>query len=93
MSSTQTRVQTLQVLCTTKRNRSDHEVISHLGGSGWYSLKAEVVAAIEAGTHRFYTEVGSQVAWLRVVRGRYGKYVQSYGDGVPNNNLLNLRDC
>jgi Protein of unknown function (DUF3892) len=53
----------VQVTCINKADRnSDHEGISHLGGSGWKWTRAQVVAAIETGTHAFYTSVGGKTA-------------------------------
>jgi len=91
---TQNRTRTLQVTCITKPNRdSTHEAITHLGGVGWYSSKADVIAAIEAGTHSFYTNVSSRAAWVRVREGKNGKFVQTVSDGQWSNNLLALPDC
>ena len=94
MSATQTRTQTVQVTCINKADRnSDHEGITHLGGSGWRWTRAQVIAAIENKTLSFYTSVGGKTAWIDVTQGRYGKYVQTYADGQWNNNLLSLSEC
>jgi hypothetical protein len=84
----------VQVTCVSKVDRaSDHEGISYLGGSGWKWTRAQAVAAIEAGTHAFFTSVGGKTAWLRVRQGRYSKYVQTVSDGQWSNNLLALAEC
>jgi hypothetical protein len=70
-----------------------HEGITHLGGVGWKWTRQQVIYAIESKTHCFYTSVGSKVAWVGVKNGPHGKYVQTYSDGLWNNNLLALPEC
>lgn len=87
-------MQTLQVICITKSPATnDHDAISHLGGVGWRYTRQQVINGIEAKTHRFYTQVGGKTAWVGVVNGRHGKYVQTHADGKWNNNLLALGRC
>jgi len=94
MSTTQSKTQTAQVTCITKADRtSTHEGITHLGGEGWQWTRAQVIAAIENKSWAFYTNVGGQTAWVRVVQGPYGKYVQTYANGRWTNNLLSLPEC
>ena len=88
-----TQVQTLQVTCVTTRFKSHDGGIASLGGPGWHAALRDVVLAIESGTHRFYTNSGGRIAWVRVLVGTSGKYVQTYADGVPTNNLLALNAC
>ena len=82
------------VTCTRKTSQH-HESITHLGGpgGGGCRTKAEVIQSIESRTNTFYTDVGNNKADLRVVQGATGKYLQTYGDSYPNNNLLALPDC
>jgi len=85
----------LQVTCVTTatiHNRT-HEGITHLGGSGWYRTRADVIALIEAKTNTYYTMVGGRRANVGVVNGTNGKYVRTYADGVWNDNLLALPQC
>lgn len=94
MTSTQNRAQTAQVTCINKPNRdSDHEGITHLGGSGWKLTRAQVIHEIESKARAFYTSSGGKTAWLVVRQGRYGKYVQTVADGQFTNNLLSLPEC
>jgi len=85
---------TLQVKCISKQPRNDpHEGITNLGGDGWKWTRAQVVAAIEAGTHSFFTLVRGNRASVAVVNGANGKYVRTHADGKWNDNLLALYEC
>jgi len=85
---------TLQVKCINKQPRNDpHEGITHLGGDNWKLTRAQVIAAIEAGTHSFFTLVRGAHATVGVVNGTYGKYVRTHADGKWNDNLLALYEC
>lgn len=85
---------TLQVKCINKLPRNDtHEGITHLGGDSWKWTRSQVIAAIEAGTHSFYTLVRGNRATVGVVNGPNGKYVRTYADGKWNDNLLALYEC
>jgi Fic family protein len=86
--------QTIQVSCVSKPNASaSHEEISHLGGSGWLWTRQQVINAIEAKTHRFFTSAGGRTAWVGVRQGPRGKYLQTYADSQWANNLLALPEC
>lgn len=94
MNTYQTRTEQAQVTCINKQHRdSSHEGITHLGGSGWKLTRSQVIAQIESDTGAFYTKVAGQIAWVRVVPGPYGKYVQTEADGRMTNNLLSLPEC
>lgn len=85
-----------QVTCITKPDRdSHHEAITHLGGPGWYSAVADVIAHIKAKRHEFYVLGPSGkraiVGWQVSASGR--EFVQTYSDGQWDNNLLSLRQC
>jgi len=87
--------------CINKPDRnSPHEHITHVGGpkpdgSGrWKDTTANVVAFIEAGIHRFYTNVGGASAWVGVRTSASGrKYLQTHADGIWKDNLLALQEC
>jgi hypothetical protein len=94
VSTTQTRVQTIQVKCVNKAHRdSSHEGITHLGGDGWKWTRQQVIDAIEGERYAFYTNAGGKTAWVGVRQGAHGKYLQTYADGQWNNNLLALPEC
>jgi hypothetical protein len=86
-------VSDVQVTCTSKMNRYDHETITELGGFHWRRSKADVAYLIDTRINRFFTQAGPYRAWLRTKVGRNGKYVQTEGDPTPENNLLKLPDC
>ncbi|SHM86593.1 DUF3892 domain-containing protein [Chitinophaga sp. CF418] len=84
----------VQVTCINKLNRnSSHEGITHLGGAKWKWTRTEVIQSIEAKTNTFYTYVNGRRADVRVVQGANGKYLRTYADNVPNDNLLALPEC
>ncbi len=85
----------VQVTCINKTNRnSSHEAITHLGGSNWKWTRQEVVRSIKNKTNTFFTLVGGRRADLAVrVSANGTEYVQTYADGVWNNNLLALPEC
>lgn len=83
-----------QVTCINKMPRQNqHEGITHVGGSGWYSTRQQVIAAINGGTDTFYTQVGGRRAEVAVVNGPNGQYVRTHADGRWNDNLLELPEC
>lgn len=95
MAST-TQKLTYEVTCITLAYGSyGFEAITHLGINGRQWTKAEVIAALESAypQYTFYTSVNGQVAILIVVDGPRGKYVRTWADGSPNNNLLELPRC
>lgn len=87
--------------CINKPDRSSpHEHITHVGGpapdgSGrWRDTVPNVVAFIEAKTHRFYTNEGGVWAWVDVRVSASGrKFLQTHADGVWKDNLLALKEC
>ena len=83
----------VRVRCTTKRNRGNHESISHLGGTTWRWTRQQVVNSILNRSNTFYTEEGGKRAYLLVRKGLFGSYVQTYADGRWSNNLLALPEC
>ncbi len=89
----------VQVTCVNKPHRdSPHEHITHLGNCHvpWRWTREQVIASIDAGTNTFYTidPLSGRRANVGVVRmaGRQ-PFVQTYADGVWNNNLLALAEC
>lgn len=84
----------VQVTCINKQSRhSTHEGITHLGGPGWTLPLQVVITLIRKQPNLFYTYVGSNKAYLKVVKGHHGDYVQTHADGKPNDNLLALPEC
>ena len=75
-----------------------HEHITHIGNpaAGWRWTKEQVIASIEAKTNTFYVidPTSGKRAFIGVVRspGRQ-PWLQTYSDGVWNNNLLSLPSC
>jgi len=75
-----------------------HEHITHIGNpaAGWRWTKEQVIASIDAKTNTFYVTdpVSRKRAYVGVYRlpGRQ-PWLQTYADGVWNNNLLSLPRC
>jgi hypothetical protein len=91
-----------QIDCVNKPDRnSQHDAITHVGGPNpngpgrWKDTAQNVVRMIEAKTHRFFTrDTNGHVAWVGVNTSAAGnKYLQTFADGVWNNNLLAQREC
>ena len=84
----------VQVTCINKQNHnSTHEGITHLGGAGWKLTRQEAINLIRDYSNVFYIFVNGNKAYLKIVRGPHGEYVQSYVDGKPTANLLALPEC
>jgi len=88
----------VRVTCITKpRLGSNHEHITHLGGPGWKWDRDTVIRSIELKQNTFYVVDPStgKIAYVGVVRPRDGRspYLQTYADGVWNDNLLSLPQC
>ena len=84
-----------RLLAFTKTLWNDtHHGIVTLGGRGWTLTREQVVSSMETGEHTFHTLVNGRRAYLRVVRdGVHHPYVQTYADGVWQDNLLALPEC
>jgi hypothetical protein len=87
----------VRVTCITKPNPlSSHEHITHIGGTSWKWDRDSVIRSIEAKTNSFYVLDGAgRRANVGVVYPKDGRlpYLQTYADGVWNNNLLSLPQC
>ncbi len=87
----------LHVTCVNKPDRySEHEHITHIGGSGWRKTREAVVYEINNNINSYYTKdpYTGQVAWVGVVNPSYGDpYLRTYADGDWNDNLLSLNEC
>jgi hypothetical protein len=84
----------VQVMCINKQPRNNpHEGITHLGGASWKWTRQQVIDAIKAQTHTFFTLVAGKRADVAVVNGPNGDYVRTHADGYWNDNLLALMEC
>jgi hypothetical protein len=86
------------VTCITKPNPlGTHEHITHIGGSGWKWDRDKVIQSIEAKQNTFFVldPLTGKKAYVGVVRPRDGRlpFLQTYADGLWNNNLLSLPQC
>lgn len=56
--------------------------------------KADAIADIEGGHHRYYVPWSDGTStWIRVVNGPSGKYLRTDKDDTTKNNLDDLPDC
>lgn len=92
--------QNVQIMCINKTPRHDpHDRISHVGGvnsngTRWKMSQPDAIAAVEAGTYKFYTSVNGTSVWVVVaVSARGNKYLKTANDGEQPNNLLSLAEC
>lgn len=72
--------------------------IDSLGGDiphVWRDTIDNVIDAIEAYRHRFYTSVAGRTVWLVVRKHPISqrKYLATEADRFPPNNLLSLPEC
>jgi Protein of unknown function (DUF3892) len=89
----------IQISCINKTNRTDRwERISHVGGRNadgtrWKMTEADAIAAMEAGTYRFYTHVDGKSAWVVIATHNGRKYLKTEADTSTKDNLLSLEEC
>jgi len=84
----------VQVTCINKQPRQNaYKGIIHLGGSGWWWTRQQVIDSINAQTNTFYTRSGTQRSEIGVVDGPTGPYLRTYANGQWNDNLLALPEC
>lgn len=85
-----------QVTCATSVAPT-HDAITHVGGpggGGWIRLASQIVETIERGDGTFYIVLpDGTFAWLAVVSGARGKYLQAHARGVWTNRLIELPQC
>jgi Protein of unknown function (DUF3892) len=87
--------------CIIKRphHHGPHYGIEQLGGPDngqgmrWKDTRAKVIDSIERHGHNYYTRHGNGRQYIRVVDGTHGKYLRTYADDTPTDNLLNQNTC
>lgn len=87
--------------CINKPDRnSPHERITHAGGpkpdgpGRWKDTVPNIVAFIEAKTHRFYVQEGNTRVWVGVRTSSAGnKFIQTYANDKWADNLLAQQEC
>ena len=64
-------------------------------GQAWSPrAKADAIADIETGAHKYYVAwTPGPSTWIRVVNGPTGKYLRTDKDDTSKNNLDDLPDC
>ena len=87
-----------QVTCITKPHpASSHEHITHIGGAAWKWDRDMVIRSIELKQNTFFVldPATGKKAYIGVVRPTDGRspYLQTYADGLWNDNLLSLPQC
>ncbi len=87
--------------CIIKRphHHDPHYGIEYLGGPDngqgmrWKDTREKVIASIEQHGQHYYTRHGNGRQYIRVVNGIHGKYLRTYADDTPTDNLLNQLTC
>jgi hypothetical protein len=92
--------QDVRITCINKTDRQNpHERIKYIGGPNadgtrWRMSQPDAVAAVEAGTYRFWVSVDGNKVWVIVAKSAAGhKYLKTENDGEQPNNLLSLPEC
>lgn len=93
-----TMVQTAQIMCINKNNRTDPtERITHVGGvqtSRWKITLDDAIRKIESGEWKFFTSVNGRSVWVEIATSASGrKYLRTEADSRESNNLLSLPEC
>lgn len=92
----------VRITCITKDNGNHdnpHEAISHFGwtnestGESDIATRAEMVDFLDKQKGQAYVKNGTKLAYCYTRQGKHGRFVQTYSDNTPTNNLLELREC
>jgi hypothetical protein len=77
----------------TGTGKSSDGSITSLCGSWGLETKPSVIAHIEAGLHRYFTDASGVMADVIVVDGHDGKYLRTDPDKSLADNLADLPGC
>jgi len=82
------------VLKTGKDRNGDITKLCNAGQPWSPRSKANAIAEIESGLHRYYVPwAHGEPTFIRVVNGPTGKYLRTDRDQTTKNNLDDLPDC
>jgi len=70
-----------------------HEYITHVGSEKVRYTTDQAVDLLDAGCVLYTTDARGQIALVMPVNVKGKRHIQTYADGVPNNNLLSLPPC
>ena len=84
---------TRAVTQTGKDRDGDITALCNPGGFWSPRLKVEAIRDIESGAHSYYVPWPEGSTWIRVVNGKYGKYLRTDRDKTEKNNLDDLPNC
>lgn len=82
----------IQIKYATKSGTT-HEHITHVGNDSQTWTVAQAVALLDSKQHTMFVQEVGKRAEVGVRQGTRGKYLQTYADGVWQNNLLSLPPC
>ncbi len=92
----------VQIICIKKaggNHQNPHEAISHyhwLGDpkvpSGWIYSREHMVRFLEAGNAAYVSD-GPNKAYCKIVNNGRIKFLQTYSNETPTDNLLSLPEC
>jgi len=86
--------QDVLVTCATKvAFQNPHAGITHLGDGERMWTRAEVIDAIQTGSHRFFTISEAGRADVRVYDGPFGEYLRTRTGDKWDDTLLTLAEC
>ena len=92
----------VRITCINKDNgnhNNPHEAITDFGwvnestGASGKSTRNQMVNFLDNQNGRAYVKNGQNIAYCYTRQGRNGRFVQTYADNTPTDNLLQLREC
>lgn len=84
----------IEVTCVTReRLQNPHTGVTHLGSRSRRWTRDQIIAAIDAGTHTFYSVTPAGRAEVAVYDGPFCRYLRARTDGQWNDVLLGLAEC
>lgn len=94
---------TVEIICISKANGNHdnpHEAITHYhwvgdpkAPNGWIYTRDGMVKFLEEGNSAYVDGGGNIKAYCKVMNNGRIKFLQTYSDDRPTNNLLQLPEC
>jgi hypothetical protein len=84
----------VQITCITKPDRySDHEAITHVGGSGFKITRQQCANNIDSGAESYFVHVAGYRTEVTTYVKNGVKFIKTRADATKKDNLLSLPEC